>query len=835
MSNKELKFSIVVDPRTAGEAKRVIRELISDAEKLAKTLSSVNLGGHGGGLLSGGSVGGAQTQGTLLANAQAPKQTGPVSQNKSLAQMFLDSGKGLKDLANISQSSMRVMSDGIKRAVDEEKRSLADLDNALNKLARRYDEVSQARKLSEASGSMPQETIDRLRSHEDVLLGRQQELLGQREKTRGNIGGLAEQRRQMAINSDPYSQLGGPDDDKEEKQPGWLSRKLGAGLKGGARFGVVAGSIAAGVMAGAGEMQAAPFDYVTQQARQAQALGTLGVATRSGDLKYSAAMMQIFNDPEKRKEFGGLGNQNWSTGITQAGGAVLSGVTRGDFNAPGNIARGIESIPTAQKERLRQYIDEQIKTDPRFFANLDRFQGEADARVGMMRRMGYGEKGLSKSVINSGEDMSTIGGAFEAVRGGGRGFAQAALWQAMRAQRGGMDMGAAGSVLVAGSMTGGSGGQILNAITQNNDVVAAEHLGRAIVTAMQSSSMGISNGLGVAGALTGSGPMSVYQAQQGMGAVGAMTSGGDAFGSGVNVLNALKIAGPGGDIYHQQALVELMKPENTGMLFDAMAGQKNDYLKSMLGDNYNEEARQMFQGSLTTNVRARQIDQGKGTKLTPASKRMQDIVTKYNGDIRAYMDDELSRGEKMDDLTRDIGSGLHQVYGEQFSVQAGEAGVRSLYNAGNSAAGKSGLGDASGGSAAGTYRRERNKTNEEELSNFVEQNKNVLKTLSGGMKSIADVFDRMKDTDVSANHASKSLLALADAADQLTIKWHGKVPNDSNEQLDALRRSATDRAEAGGTKGISKNMAASLWKGYKTTGSASPEALAAFKQYGFTK
>lgn len=834
MSNKELKFSIVVDPRTAGEAKRVIRELISDAERLAKTLASVNLGGHGGGLLSGGNVGGTQSQGALIASAAAPKQTGPVSNgNKSLSQMFIDSGKGLKDLANISQSSMRVMSDGIKRAVDEEKRSLADLDSALNKLARRYDEVNQARKLSEASGSMPQETIDRLRSHEDVLLGRQQDLLGQREKTRGNIGGLAEQHRQLAIaqgGANPY-------EEEAAGVPGFGQRFAGA-LSKGARWGVVGGAIAGGVLAGAGEMQASPFDYITQQSRQSQALGTLGVSTRQGNLAYGAALMQVFNDPEKRKEFGGLGDQTWSTGITQAGGAVLGGLTKGDPNAVGNALRGVESIPTVEKERLRQYMDEQIKSDPRFFSNLDRFQSEADSRVGVMRRMGYGEGNLSKAVSSSGEDMGTLSGAFEATRGGGRSFAQAALWQAMRAQRGGMDMGAAGSVLVAGASTG-TGTGMLNAITQGNDVVAAEHLGRAIVSAMQSASLGSGGGMGLAGALTANGPMSVYQAQNvgaGMGALGGMTSGGDPLGAGINVLNALKITGKGGDLYKQNSLVELMRPENTGMLMDAMAGEdKHGYLKSMFGEDYAEDSRKMFQGALTTNVRARHLDQGMGVKLTPASQRMQDIATKYNGDIRAYMDDRLSKGEKMEDLSRDIGVGLHGVFGEQFSVQGGESAVRTMYGAGNRGFGKGSSNDASAGSAAGTYRHERNKTSEEEFNSFVESNKNMLKTLSGGMKNIADVFDRMKDTDVSANHAAKSLLALADAADILTTKWHGKIPNDSNEQLDALRKSAQQTMEAGGTKGMSKNMAATLWKGYKTTGSASPAAMAAFKQYGFMK
>jgi hypothetical protein len=198
----------VVDERSAQQANRVIKDLISSAEKLAKTLSGVSLGGApgaaGGNGLVTGSVGGSQSTQQMVSKVQG-------SQSKGLAQVFIDNGNALKGLANVSTSSMRIMSEGIARAVDQQKRSLSDLDTQLVKLAKRYDDLKDREKAAIANGLSPTRAREMYGAKGDELTGQMLSAQTEREKIQGNLAKLQEHERQMAIARDPAA--GGSDDD----------------------------------------------------------------------------------------------------------------------------------------------------------------------------------------------------------------------------------------------------------------------------------------------------------------------------------------------------------------------------------------------------------------------------------------------------------------------------------------------------------------------------------------------------------------------------------------------------------------------------------------------
>jgi hypothetical protein len=312
--NKEIKFSFVVDERSAQQAKRVIRDLISDAEKLAKTLNGVGLGGGGGGgggfggNLVTGSVGGGKSAQQMISSIQSkPKQGG------GLAQVFIDNAQALKGLGNISRESMRVMSDSIKRAVDEQKRAIAGLDDQLAKLARRYDDLGAREKAAIANGLSP----DKARAlYNEKAADIQSQIVStqvERQKAMKGYNTLDEQRRQMAINGG-----GGVPPDEPPSGGGYGNSRFGKMFPMRTpdgrlvRWGAMGAAAVTGLVAGAGELQAQQFDYISNQARQAQAMKTMGVATRTGDLQYAAALMQVMRDPMKRAEFTDVGNSTIS-------------------------------------------------------------------------------------------------------------------------------------------------------------------------------------------------------------------------------------------------------------------------------------------------------------------------------------------------------------------------------------------------------------------------------------------------------------------------------------------------------------------------------------------
>lgn len=770
--NKQIKFAFVVDERSALQAKRVISELIASAQKLSQTLAGVTLGGGGTGGLIAGNVGGPMSQQRMLSGAQGQSQQGG-----SLAKVFLDNANSLKNLANIGKDSMRVMSDGIKRAVDEQKRSLSDLDSQLAKLAKRYDELGNRKRAAIASGMSPGAAADLYdRDYGGGIRREQVGLLGQRSQMQSEMAKLDEQRRQIAIASDPYSGSGGSGD---EPPPSWGDRYGGSAFGkrfplriGGklARIGVVAGSIAAGSSAVAQELSNSPFDFVTQSARQQQALGTMGVSTKQGDLRYAAALMQVMRDPSMRQEFLKVGQQDRVTASVGTAGA-FGKIFGGDFNVPGNVKSALEGVDSTNKERLRSYMEQQIQGDPDFYQKLGKFQGEAGGRLGMMRRMGFGENGLSSVIAAAGENGQDIGSAFEAVRGGGTGFARKNMFKMLSVLRGGGNAGVFGDMLTE-AMPGGQGGNLLAGAMGGQDIVIAEKLAQAVGSSLRGAQYGAGQGTGILGALSynpSGSALTAYDVDQrtaAMPALGNFLGGkGDGLGTGINVLAAQKIAG--GDLYKANTLAQLGSDPDA--LYSAMQGRVSPELQAMgvtQGD-----AKAMFQETMTRNIKARLLT---GESSTPAMKAMEKLANGYGGDVGAFMNGELAAGGNSKTLLSQLDAGMKAIM-----PGMGHTGMAAmLAGAGNSlnVFGR-GPGDAGYNSVSRKYERERQQGQEKEFGSFMLAQKEFLTTLSLNMQTFGKGFQAMGNIDQSAEHASQSLVALAAAADDITRKLGGKPPD----------------------------------------------------------
>lgn len=508
--NKELRFQFVVDERSAQQMKRVLTELIGLGQQLAKTLNGVSIGGGGGGGLISGNVGAAQSPTQMIAGGAAPK--GATSQNRGLAQVFIDSGKNIKGLADVSKDSMRVMSDAIKRAVDEQKRSITSLDDQLVRLAKRYDDLKTREKSAVSGGHM---TADRAREHYDAkraeVMGEHAETEMSRQKAKKDLENLAERQRQMTIASDPYAALGGEDGDEPPRKPGLGERMMGMvppqarGMI--SRYGGVAG-LALGARAIYGTAWDSIWNDPMAFQRMSAQRGALWqdplLSTHMGDRSYLDATGRVFGDRNKAQDFKDISNQTWS--------ARWNNFQAGHLLNWGEGLRAQSDVALAQtvQQRQREFIDAEIQADPMRAHMMGQLGGQSGMRLSMMRSLGIGN-GFDKKTgqykthfddflqsfrdrgYSEGEAVGAVGAIESAsTRLAGRRFAHTAL----SAQGAGIHS-AAGIIgaMSEGGLSNASG--FMDALlTQRGDVGGLNQIGAAVAQMVQHGGHG-DDGLGL--------------------------------------------------------------------------------------------------------------------------------------------------------------------------------------------------------------------------------------------------------------------------------------------------------------------------------------------------
>jgi hypothetical protein len=798
--SKKIRIGIEVDERQAANLRRTIQGVYNDWARLMRLLN-----GQGGPNMAslfgvGSAPGVGRSSAQSVPGARGSAATGGKN---SLASAMLENANALKSVAKTGGESMRVMSESVSRAIDQQRRHIRDLDNDLAKLSRRYGELSNERGAAIVGGVHP----DAAGGGMSAVGGRMAGLYGRRAAATAQLQQLQDLQHQV---SPPYLP---PGPLQPPPPPGgggfnygesWFGKKFPVRDASGRLFrpGFAAGAIGAGVVAGANELIAQPFDVISNQARQAQAIGGMGVATKQGDLSFVMALSQVLKDPEKRKEIGLIGERSFSYGISGAAGS-LKGVFQGDPNVPGGLLRSVMNLDSRQKEAFRSYIDQQIQSDPNFYANLNRFQSEAGGRLGIMRRAGIGERNLSSLLqsvgYGSGQDIGDVSSAFEALRPGGRGFAAKNLGAGLSAARGGMDLGALSALTGAGSR---KPGDVLRGLS-GVDVVGAEHLAQAIAGALRGSGYGSTSGLGMLGAMTGVGfgdrpEFDVYRAGQRANAVPGMAAllggGADPFGRGVNVLAANRIVGPGGDFYKARALAQL--GGDPAALFAAMNGDINGLMSAQGITQSN--ATQMFQESVTRNVRSRFVSGAGGTAASPATATMQRLVDVYGGDPRAMFGAEGKSGTSRERLLDELGVGMSEILPQTFSSAAqGREAMAALIGARGPGRKGKGFGDAGSKSLARAYTAGRLGAGEEDMGQFLRSGEApMLEAFSKVMKPLGDTMLRMGDMDQSAEKASASLLALVTATEALRASFDRMSKSDRSKAITAERQKLLGEAEA---------------------------------------
>ncbi len=756
--NKEIRFKFVVDEQAAQRAKAVITDLIQSATQLARVFQGSGMGGgfglpgaRGAGGLQpspwlSGSVGGAASGQQLI--SQAASRPGG-QQAGGITSIFLQGADSLKNFANMSTGAMRMLSDNVRRAVDEQKRSLASLDDELEKVAKRYNQLKDL----QGAGGPPM-----LPAESQHLASEGVRLAGERDKARAGLQTLQGQQEALNKAMNPGAEGGGG-----AKIP-WKA------IGGAALFGIDALT---------SDYLKRPFDYTNLEARQAQTFKVAGVSTRRGDLRYMMALQDILHDTNKAAEFGQIGNTTSTvaaaTQVTLAPLKSLLSLQLGEGLEKVNplaLERAYKAIPTEQKGNLLELIKTQMQTDPeRYEWMWNKFQSESPTRMRQMARVGYdkGYGSLREEAAGAyGFGEGEIGGAFEAIRGGGRSGSGKAHWMAMRVMAQGGNVNVAGDLIIA---AGGAAGLVPQA-QAGLDIVAGENIMKGVTTALEGSTFGLNaaGGFQLASAmkfgLSSDPQQQAYETRQRAAAMpgfGGFLGGVDPMGKALGILTAAQIVGPGGDLYQMQAITELMN--DPAAMAGLLAGKTTPQTEA--AGFTPEMARKAFT-RLGSDFVARNIHQP-GARLMPSSVAMERLTSVYGGNLQSMFETEGVTQAHQRKLVTELGLATH-LMGLAPTAQAGEAYIANAVGMATGPYGpdkRPGPGIVGYGSTESEATRARMKEEEKTYNETRGDWHDAIKAMSTDLRGLGKVMASVGELSVGAKEATISLLSLAEAADEL--------------------------------------------------------------------
>jgi hypothetical protein len=792
--NKEIKLQFSVDERSAQQAQRVIRDLIGDAQKLAQALGGVNIGGAGGltgggGLLTG-SVGGPQSQQRMISHSQGqPKAT-------NFAATLLENANSLKGLANISKDSMRIMSDGIKRAVDEQKRSLASLDDQLAKLAKRYDDLGQRRAMMIANGATPEQADIAVGAHTTRIAAEQAGIHAQKQKLHDDMSQLDEHRRQMAIAADPYAHLGGPEDEpipgRMQRFGSWLGSKVplrnshGQLFRGGT-MGLAAATIGVANF-GLDETLAGDRSFATAGAQRADLVSGHIRSMMGGDVKLIHALRTLDNQQKAdlQAQSGTAATlEQYRAGVGQLAGStpIVGGVLRGlGIVGPDQGGGALGGFNDAKQDtnmaaNTLGRAEELQRQNFMFNMAADSFTGSLGSRVQAQRMIGLGglrfvdpKRGYVDSYGNLANKLQAEGYSIDEYVGATSGLQNSAGSQfggrygyaAMAAAASGL--GGFGTILGAGARAGAGANLAYGALGGGIDQYAGQQLGIGIA-GQGFDPMGTTSGLGLlAAAQSGMGFTGgvgdfqrVGQVQAGVDLGSRITTGGlDPYQRGRNLVSAIGVAGPGASTYTQDYLANGV---NFKQMIDMAGGASLTKTAFALGLDPSHFKKQL--GAQASSVLDRFVDQGGSD---PMSKSIRAFRKSGDKDLGAYLQNLKDPNAQNDKDSLGAAIGLLSGQGEEAGL--GLIGLLSG-DADPSKIKKGKVGGKIGG------------TEKDALEGMADAAKRVTKVLEANaeqlgkdFKAIPDATKKMQafgeNLGETAEIFTKSLLGLADTINKVS-------------------------------------------------------------------
>ena len=776
---KIIKIKLEIDPQALQRLRQSLADVTRDFQALVQSSRGLTAGSGGPSpfQIGTGKIGNEQQ----LINTMKTPNAAIVGGNQgsgAMAQPFIETAAALKNLSGISRETMRVVSDVIGRAAQEQKRSLKELDSQIEGLTSKYSDLQDAQKT--------------------IGIGSQ---TGSYQAIGGQLGGAVQQRQAAASSLLNLEQQQKAIQNTLSPPPANQGTPASAGM----------------FMKGAGGLLAAGQFAVNEYMGMGRASTQLGamvgnfkrqeiMGIRGGDmtLAYGARLKQI--DEENRAAYiqsvGGhelagrdaLRSQSggFMANAEQYFGAVTGGIKGlvGMNSKPGGIGGGFynASVETGMARNTLDMYRGFAEKNPMQLQALQDFSGSLAARIsaqrlGIVRGSGRNLNGLGGSGFvesspgtddfgalaaklrhDGGYDMGAYMGAYGGLRGiGGERFA----YESMAAQAAGYA--GYGELLTAQTRAGGSRG-VLSGLNAG----AALKLGQAITgegwdPSGMTSGRGLEGafqaGFGTSGGITDFNQVARFQA--GMGGFSRFSQGQvDPFQQGRNIMSAINIT-PDSSIYSQDYLATGM---NARQLTDLAYGGEQSVGARAHGIT-SGMAKEMI-ASTDKSLMARFVDQG---GADPMSREMRRLIAsgKNIHDYVGSIKDPQARQAAIENIgvfTGEHGAGGIEAGIGMIGIEAGmsEGAIQRLKK-------RAGLGGGYGGAEKilSESQADIDKQFSESLKGLGSELGNVAKLLPGLTKTLA-AYD---GTSGAADTLNRSFIALSKTINKINTGLGGQVPD----------------------------------------------------------
>jgi hypothetical protein len=522
MPDKQVRVTIGVDETSAAKAKRVISEITAEVNRLVAATHQINLGfgGGGGGGGFGARVGSFSPGSGVSARSQLGQRMSQAGGGVTdgLARAVQNSAALFKGAAQGSKDSFKIMSDSLKRHVDDSDREIRRLTGSLEKLEKQYDRL----KTRQASGLGGRLTAGAMES----VQGRYYDTLGQLDTARSTSGKLVKARTE--IEDQALGPLKGPQTILG-RAGGFLQQQFGnlkqAGGEVAGALGLPPGlltgkmgpfaAMGAGYYAGTKLVQtgrsnevanvdydiAQPFYRMNAKAAAGSIYGGNALSIRHGDLARSIAIARLSQDKgmkdvqsvnmdrllERSRDLAhpdtwlGMMSKNGIFGgskdyLMGKAGGLVSGIAGGspagtmDVNTLGRT-RAEQEQQSQRIEMFQKALDAKMQEDPTFNDRVNRLYQGSIGDLGLSRaagisggltRLGKGGPAidsvslLKATAMGAGYDPGEWVGAMQQMAGtAGRGFLHRGTHSLLSAQSGGL--GNAAQLLGVGAQFNGGG------------------------------------------------------------------------------------------------------------------------------------------------------------------------------------------------------------------------------------------------------------------------------------------------------------------------------------------------------------------------------------------
>lgn len=602
MADKQIKIALVVDERSADQAKRALTQLVNVAKELGKALGGTGGpgGGGGGGLLGGLNVAGGGPGG-------APVKIGAPGGQNVFATMAKDNQTVLKNLKGATVDTMKSMADSVRRAIEDERKQLESLkkeNQALNseyeKRAKLVDRLAQKggkwahtlgsdrEALSGLGGKVmgnqqsQNEAAERLDRLTNTLEELNSSLNPSSPKSGGLMAALTQQRHMPgsgAIGNSPWARMMGI-------SPGMV------GSMGLATAGMI------GLRGIGREIDQQPLRQVGFNATMGGIAGQRIMPLSTGDLRDGMSMRDIYSDPNMGSDYNNL--QGGGRRFLKGAGGFFKSLVTADFHGMGNALTGrTADIAIAQEQQ--QFRDQNRQRDMLGDSVRGEMTGGFRSRLSLMRALGIGAGAkhghLGYSALNryrsnyAGFDEGEIASAKMGIEGTGtRSAGFSLLGNVLQAQAAGIQ-GAAGMGGTMSKFGIGTGNNFVRALRSavggGMDVSTASTLGGFVSSQMDGLGYQGLTGMGMLGMLSSgaNGPNGRLIAEQNMRGAGALNSTfmgqTDPYQSARNLQIAIGAA-PNVGIYGQDYLANRV---GIGEMSEMAAGGKLSPIAKALGLN----------------------------------------------------------------------------------------------------------------------------------------------------------------------------------------------------------------------------------------------------------